>query len=244
MRALEYKCSFASAAGVSHQTQNIPCQDRTCVLRGEAVLACALADGAGSRASSHIGAECVTQCVCEFLSKQFDALWTMPPDAISSLLVRECTAALEQMEPPIYELACTLLFFAGHQDGRFLSGHLGDGVQIYVPDEGAASVFSPPENGEYQNETFFITSDDAAAHLRLRQGVWHGAGSLLLMSDGMADSLYQHNSGIPARACVTLAEWLRDGDEAVISQALAENMERIFSRHTADDMSLVLLSWR
>lgn len=214
------------------------------MLRGEAVLACALADGAGSRTSSHIGAECVTQCVCEFLCKRFDELWTMAPAAISSLLVRECIAALEQMEPPIYELACTLLFFAGHQDGRFLSGHLGDGVQIYVSGEGEATVFSPPENGEYQNETFFITADDAAAHLRLRRGTWHEAGSLLLMSDGMADSLYQHNSGSPARACVTLAEWLRDGDEAVISQALAENMERIFSRHTLDDMSLVLLSWQ
>lgn len=241
---MRYRSSAAAMSGSAHQAKGIPCQDKVFVVRDGPVLACALADGAGSRSSSDLGAACITRFVSRLLHERFDELWEMPREALAPWLVRECITALEQVGPPVYELACTLLFFAGHWDGRFLSGHLGDGVQIHLTEAGELRVFSPPENGAYRNETYFITSDDAAAHLRLRRGVWKGAGALLLMSDGMADSLYNYESGTPAPACRTLAGWLREGEEDVITQALLKNMSRTFSRHTSDDMSLLLLTWQ
>lgn len=240
---MEYKVSWAVCAGRRHQQEGTPCQDWVAVRRKDAVVCCALADGAGSRSRSELGAECVTQAVSELLSSQFETLWTLEDSTLASAVIDHCVQELKRLEPPIYELACTLLFCAAHRDGRFLAGHLGDGVMIRE-EGGALSVFSPPDNGEYQNETYFITGGDAVDRLRVRRGQWTAQGTLLLMSDGTADSLYHYADGTPAAACQTLAAWLRDGEEKVISQALQNNLEHTFAKRTGDDMSLILLSWQ
>lgn len=240
---MEYKVSWAVCTGRRHQQEGTPCQDRVVVRREEAVVCCALADGAGSRSHSELGAECVTQAAAELLSSRFEELWTMEDVPLAGAVINRCVRALNGLEPPIHELACTLLFCAAHRDGRFLAGHLGDGVMIRA-EGGALSVFSPPDNGAYQNETYFITGTDAVERLRVRRGRWRAEGTLLLMSDGAADSLYHYADGTPAAACQTLAAWLRDGEEDVISQALRDNLERTFAKRTGDDMSLLLLSWR
>lgn len=242
MRRMEYKISRAVCTGRSHLSAGLPCQDKIALCREGNAFCAALADGAGSCSRSDLGAACVTQCAAELLCRRFDELWTMEDSILAEYLTQACVQALYKQEPPIHELASTLLFFAGHTDGRYLSGHLGDGVQILVRD-GRPLVFSPPENGEYQNETFFITAGDAAEHLRLRRGRLEAPGALLLMSDGMAESLYQRSTGEPAPACHTIALWLRDGDEETISRALESNMRQIFSKHSGDDLSLAVITW-
>ena len=79
--------------------------------------------------------------------------------------------------------------------------------------------------------------------LRLRRGRSEGPGSLLLMSDGMSESLYQYATGTPAPACRKVAQWLRDGDEEAVSQALEQNMKQVFSLRTGDDLSLAAVCW-
>lgn len=239
---MNYKISWVVRTGRYHQAQGIPCQDRVHVCReGDAVCA-ALADGAGSRESSHIGAACVTRTVAELACREFDQWWEREDRDLASCLLRRCLEELERLTPPIYELASTLLFFAADGEGRYLSGHLGDGVQVRVTPQGA-EVFSPPENGEFENETFFLTEEDALEHFRLRRGRLEGMGSLLLMSDGMGESLYDRGAGRPARACSTIAHWLWEGEEEVISRALEENAERLFAPRSADDLSLAVIEW-
>lgn len=238
---MEYKVSHAVCTGRHHRAAGLPCQDKIALVRGEGVFCVALADGAGSRTDSDLGADCVTRCTAELLAGEFDRLWALG-DELAEYLIETCVHALAQLEPPVYEMACTLLFFAGHEDGRYLSGHLGDGIQIAVKD-GAAAVFSPPENGDYQNETFFITSLDAKEHLRIRRGKTEDSGALLLMSDGTAEVLFQRSTGIPAPACITIADWLQEGgSEETISQALASNMREVFIRHCGDDFSLAVIA--
>ena len=240
---MTYKVSWGICTGRRHLQEGIPCQDCIAVCRGEPVLCCALADGAGSRNSSHLGADCVTQTVARQMTDHFEELWAMEDPQLAKEVISGCVQALSQLEPPIYELASTLLFCAAHRDGRYLAGHLGDGVMV-LEKNGALLVFSAPENGEYQNETYFITGVDAQQHLRLQRGRWTEPGTLLLMSDGTADSLYHYADQTPAAACQTLAAWLRDGEEDVISQAIQNNLERTFAKRTSDDMSLILLAWR
>ena len=240
---MEYKVSQAVCTGRRHRLEDTPCQDRVAVRRTEELVCCTLADGAGSRSHSELGAECVTRAAAELLTGEFEALWAMEQPPLAEAVISRCVQALNSLEPPIYELACTLLFCVCHRDGRFLAGHLGDGVMIHEA-EGELSVFSPPENGAFQNETYFITGADAVGHLRLRRGRWMCEGALLMMSDGTADSLYRYADGTPASACRTLAGWLREGEEEVVSQALQDNLERTFAGRTSDDMSLILLSWQ
>jgi len=47
-----------------------------------------------------------------------------------------------------------------------LLGHLGDGMAFSI-ENGVGEVASWPENGEFANETFFVTANDAIKRLRL-----------------------------------------------------------------------------
>lgn len=240
---MDYKASYATCTGRHHSAAGLPCQDKIALVRGMGTLCAALADGAGSRMDSDLGADCVTRCAAGLLAGEFDRLWALGDD-LAGYLTDACIQTLAHLEPPIYEMACTLLFFAGHEDGRYLSGHLGDGLQILVK-EGETSVFSPPENGEYQNETFFITALDAPEHLRVRRGRLESEGALLLMSDGMGEALYQHSTGRPAPACATIVGWLQEnGDEETISRALESNLREISRGRSGDDLSLAVIAWR
>ena len=148
------------------------------------------------------------------------------------------------MALPFEKLGCTLLFFAGHQDGRYISGHLGDGLQVLVSGKQEdVSVFSHPENGRCKYETYFVTSFDAQSHLRLKRGVLQGTGAVLLMSDGAADCLYNSADGTVANGCRVIASWLRQWSEKAVEEALRENMAEQFSLMTADDMSLSVILW-
>lgn len=238
----EFEVSSAVCTGRAHRSMGLPCQDRIAIRRSEGALCAALADGAGSRPRSETGAACVTACVSETLSGRFEEFWPLEDPALTERLVRLCLSALAQQRLPAYDMACTLLFFAAHQDGRFLAGHLGDGAMISVTETGLR-VFSRPENGADASETFFITSPDAGAHLRLYRGQLPQSGTLLLMSDGMAESLYQRSTEAPAPVCGRIAQWVHEGDPEIVSRSLERNMETLCAQRSADDLSLIAAAW-
>ena len=237
-----FKASYASMTGSAHQQIGTPCQDSVRIQRGDGVLCVALADGAGSRAMSHMGSGLVAERVCQLLCDAFSQLYSLDSTTAAQRILHCCLEGLNQLPYPLHDLASTLLFFAADNQGRFLSGHLGDGVQIMVNCD-TPYVFSMPENGEDPGITWFVTSPDALEHFRITTGQLPEHGEMLLMSDGMAAGLYQYDTQEPARACVTISRWLREEEEDVISEALKENMRNLFSRKSADDLSLAVISW-
>ncbi len=236
------KASSASLAGVAHQQLEIPCQDSVHVCRENSILCAALSDGAGSRSMSHFGARQITQAVSQLICEQFHRLYAAEPAAAAQEILNHCLNALAQLPYPVHTLAGTLLFFAADGHGRFLSGHLGDGIMIAV-EEDTARLFSAPENGEDPCVTWFVTSPDAPEHFRITAGRLPDHGEMLLMSDGMAAGLYHYPTATPARACVTISKWLREEAEDVISAAIAENMQTLFSKKSSDDLSMIVISW-
>lgn len=237
-----FKASCAAMAGTAHRQTGTPCQDSVRIHRENGILCAALADGAGSRPASHRGSDQATRLVCRLLCTDFDELYAKAPMAAAQDILAQCLAGLNSLPEPMYDLASTLLFFAADDRGRFLSGHLGDGVQILV-NQNAAQVFSPPENGEDPAVTWFLTSPDALEHFRITAGVLPDHSALLMMSDGMAAGLYRYDTREPARACATIARWLREEPEDVVCEALQENMQQLFSHKSADDLSLAVICW-
>lgn len=55
-------------------------------------------------------------------------------------------------------------------------------------------VASVPDNGEFANETTFVTSDKAAETMRLFKGRTAGQAAFVLMSDGTEHSLYTNRA--------------------------------------------------
>jgi len=91
------------------------------------------------------------------------------------------TAASERWELP--ELATTLVAIVADRAG-VVAIQIGDGAAIVSDRAGRAVTMTAPDNGEYANETVFVTSKDARD--RLQVATWRGEPlHLAAMTDGL-----------------------------------------------------------
>lgn len=170
--------------GQSHQISNVPCQDKfSCKVSGDGRwLSVAVSDGAGSALNAEAGAEITSTIFCEELlglSKQLDT--RAPGEWINDFVV-ECVLKVRNQlrakakSDDIKSFHCTLVAALVGPEGGF-SIHIGDGSifggQFKNDSKGGEVelnsnfVISKPENGEYTNETFFITEGNWIKHLRV-----------------------------------------------------------------------------
>jgi hypothetical protein len=184
---MNWRVFAASAIGKHHLDVGLPCQDAFAFERVGDYLIAAVCDGAGSAAHSEQGATtCVRAVVSglvQLVSIQNEAE-SVSIDSISVVIAQTRQklvdlAAEQQFE--LRDLACTLVGAIITPDGGW-SFHIGDGVAVAMIEEGEP-IISSPDNGEYANETYFLTGEEWATHLRLIP-VPAGIATLALMSDG------------------------------------------------------------
>lgn len=181
----------ASAVGTSHRRSEIPCQDAFAVRALEnGVLLVALADGAGSAENSDQGAQAAVEAAIASMAEWFQD--GPPEDEVSSrcLICRafeSARAAVDSLaaaqEDPLRSFASTLTC-AAVSDGWLAAGQLGDGAVIAGSE--ACDLFSVhrAQRGEYANETYFLTQDDALERVEF-QFVERAVNYLAVMSDGL-----------------------------------------------------------
>jgi hypothetical protein len=134
---------------------------------------------------------------------------------------------------------------AGPSGGIFF--HLGDGAAFATMlGDFSQSIFSPPENGEYANETFFFTQPDWQNHLRLTS--FDGQFDLIaLMSDGVTPFALAPGASAPHEPFIgPLSRYLRSHTQEEGRKALAVTFEKdAIRRITGDDKTLVwaLRAW-
>ena len=169
---------------------------------------------------------------------------------------REKLEAPSTQEQPLVpcrmkDLASTLLLVAV-KDNRFIALHLGDGVvgaEVKTGRRpGRTRLLSAPNNGEFSNETYFVTSDDAEKQMRVYRGLTsfgpQAITGFILMSDGPENTLYHKATRSMAPACSKLLRSCRALHESEMSPRLQETLENVIARKTSDDCSLALLARR
>jgi len=199
-----------SAIGKSHIDRGLPCQDANRFTICDDVLIAVVCDGAGSAKSSDLGSSKCSEYVIERIRKRLtDSHGTsnfgsileklgIQQSACSHPNLHQCLvphikeiisearddllefANSNKIEPR--DLYCTLVGVVADSSGGFFF-HIGDGLGI-AQNESKAIVVSSPENGEYSNETFFVTSDDWERHVRVTPFEGEGWTDVALMSDG------------------------------------------------------------
>lgn len=187
---MAWKVVAASVAGKSHVDANVPCQDAHAFEDAGQALVAAVCDGAGSAASSDRGARVVADTVVRDLAAAVRE-GRIAADSTRETLEASAVAAVEHAREHLRAdgagtlrehattLVCAILF---ERACHVL--HVGDGVAVVrTRDPAAPAVVSAPANGEYANETYFVTADDWQAHLRIRSDVIE-VDHALLMSDG------------------------------------------------------------
>ncbi len=251
MAPTRWKTVGVSVAGFSHQAAGTPCQDfhAVCPLENGWLVG-TVSDGAGSAARCAEGAKAICEGLVEHLAGHVVQLddcsgFTLETDTARSWVVAGIQAIRSRIieiaaSPCINDFHATLVgVIAGPNGGLFF--HIGDGAACATDVENfSPSVLSPPENGEYANETYFFTQPDWERHLRLtpfdRQ-----FNLLALMSDGVMPFALASGSAEPYEPFFgPLSRYLNSHSREEGQCALAATLEKdAVRRITGDDKTLV-----
>jgi hypothetical protein len=258
MNRERWSATYASVIGAQHSTSGLPCQD-ACVVRFSSDrewFAAVVSDGAGSARYSDQGSRLVADAFANKLIGLTVPLASKAPGAwINDYVIEQVIRTREELRQlansdRLEDYHCTLVACLVGPSGGFLV-HIGDGVIIGgnaqrlatgdVTDLGRNLCISPPENGEYANETFFITEGSWIRHIRITP-----VGSLdwiMLGTDGGAALAMSSNTTPREEFLCPLVERLsqvdnepgrRDLLEGVLTGPEADTL-------TGDDKTLCLI---
>jgi len=194
-----WRLAAASALGTSHEKLGTPCQDaHACEAllsaTGETLLVAVVADGAGSAVRSGDGAQLACALMLEEARALGGGIAGLSRELVCDWLARfqaeiGVRAAAEGLAPR--DFACTLLVaLVGEERAAFFQ--IGDGAMV-VSDrdgdgdpsgEGGYAWVFWPDNGEYENLTYFATDPQAADHLRFDTAD-RAVDEIALFSDGL-----------------------------------------------------------
>ena len=182
----------ASVQGTSHADAGSSCQDAhlwRVLPGGELILV--IADGAGSAAHAAEGAQEAVRTACEALAA---GLWCLPPRAgeagwreLMAGAYRQahdrlaCLARKERRTQREYATTLTCALVTGPW---LITAQLGDGFVVAETAEGELFLAAHPQRGEYANEAYFLTMDNAlaAVEVNVRQ---QEVNALAASTDGL-----------------------------------------------------------
>ena len=134
-----------------------------------------------------------------------------------------------------------MLVYAQNKDHQILI-HIGDGFIFGCDENDHTYLLSEPENGEERNTTYFLSSFSAFDHIRIQKQIPDSLINIIMCSDGLAPVLYEYQTRQPAKAVQRFSQWLRQGNQEEIQSALDDALTNVFSHHTLDDMSIILIN--
>ncbi len=230
--------------GSRHLREGSDSQDYVLAKLTDEFACVVIADGAGSVKNGGEGARLVTSVARSVLVDWNTDIFDMTEGSLREELITELKIQLHElarkMECEFESFASTLLFFA--TDGkRFLAGNLGDGLIGVINEQNHAETLLGPENGNFLNESFFVTDDDCINHLRLFSGSYSLSNIYFLMTDGSCDCLYDRKAKTFADALSIFADWTRKYDFRQVNEALYLSMCKWFTQRTLDDCAIALI---
>lgn len=188
----------ATRQGRKNQLADNPNEDHfTIVYHGDYVIS-VISDGCGTATSAAEGAQATSTLIVKGLQVVADQLRENGPgqwmvDAVFEQFLNVRKELISRYGPNLGHYAATVVASIADQTGGVLV-HLGDGIAAAYAIERSnlsAIAISEPENGEYANETYYLTDQRWAHHLRLTP---HGPADLIVLaSDGAQDIFYLGN---------------------------------------------------
>lgn len=240
-----WKCMSGEVTGRSHRKEGLPCQDKTYYAEENGVIAIALADGAGSASLSQFGAKCVVRTAVHYVLHAFEDVCSTD---CSQVVMEEFLKILREAlgrEATVqgcdfHQLASTLLLVAVKGDKAFVL-HIGDGIISRIRDD-ELQVISKPMNGEFANETYFVTDENALAGMEILRGTNVGTEAFILMSDGAGDNFYDKGAGQLVPIIKEIIEDVRETEGSEKGERKLDSVLRyIAEQNTHDDCSLAVL---
>ncbi|MCX8063548.1 MAG: protein phosphatase 2C domain-containing protein [Candidatus Hydrogenedentes bacterium] len=239
-----------SVRGVIHEREGKECQDSIFTWRSKDKLEAyvAVSDGAGSYKYSKIGADLSVRLPLDFIRNQIN-LFLVNPEEMKCMMVDYIQAKLlntsVNLGISMKELSATLHFVylkRYRKINKCIIGSLGDGV-IIAENEGHISVVAHPEKGEFANETYFLTMDQAKKKMNVCVKEYKGKVGFILLSDGAAESIYiRKTRSCNHKYCSQIFRWCDYYSKRKIEKIIKLNLEDgIFRKVSPDDCSIGVL---
>ena len=251
-----WKIVAASVQGSGHIDGGSPCQDASAYVDIGEVFVAAVCDGAGSYKYSQRGALHGVTIVPNLrrrllasgggeLTSEAD-FHTLVVDAIVDVRAALSVDSVKH-SGTISDYHATMLgcVFSTLRGGFFF--HIGDGVGLALEAETHhVQAVSPPENGEFAEQTFFYTEDHWRKHLRLTP-IPAGADLITLMSDGaMAFAVRPNLNAVDPGFLPPVTRFLSQPEVTTKTgtRALAETLSSPGACEvTKDDKTLIWSRW-
>ena len=249
---MKWNCIGQAVAGTSHIISSKPCEDafQYAVVEladNHQVLICCASDGAGS---AKYAAE-ASQLVANETIHRFAALANEKNEiseadifAVAEEMYELLRLKAEEKETNIEEYSCTWL-------GAILFPHaaaffqIGDGAIVRNNGADGYVVIWPPDNGEYQNSTWFLIDDPGMPQLRcsvLNEPI----DEIAIFTDGIQMLALKMDTHIVHQPFFdSMFKWLRMADEeekiATLNQKLQQYLSSdLINQKTDDDKTLFL----
>lgn len=240
---MKWKQAGTAVQGRRHFKKDIPCQDKYHLYSQDQFECISLADGAGSYKYSEIGAEITTQRICKYLEKYFDFIWESDVSLAKRGIIHSLRTSIgkeaQKRNCNLDDFSSTLLFVCVKND-KFICGHLGDGIIGILKDKNLI-IISPPDTGEFANETYFITSVDYQTKFKLFKGKIENIEGFVIMSDGASNSFLDKANFVLAPILIDIFDWLKFYSPSKVSKALKKNFKNVIRLKTTDDCSIALM---
>lgn len=258
----KWSVTSAVVTGLSHLTENTPCQDKvsfTPVQNGVNHYAAALADGVGSLKNSHIAAKVATEAALDWLTEHRDLLFAEQAKEkeaghlknLAAMMLekirREIREQAERQDMDVRSMDCNLAFcFVDETQGKALVGQLGDCAVCIICDDSDMSYSRVlNQQGMLANSTDTVLSKGSEGRVNMQVIPLSHKGpkgnrrlyGFILTSDGLENVLYRKGSKYVCKQ----AEYCFGRDSRGLRELLTDAQES--SRgYLDDDLSVVVLS--
>ena len=247
---LNWRVVGASVCGTSHIKNSQLCQDaHHWAMLPDNILVAAAADGAGSASLGKVGAMVAVEAAIENISIKEVSQHTLEQDSLAKSLLSEAilaakTAVEEEAiasNRPPKDLATTLIVVVATHKVAVVA-QVGDGVAVARDSNGNLIALTVPDNGEYVNETSFLTSPTALDSVQInvcRQNI----ANIALLTDGLQMLAINMSVGLPHKPFflplfdfVANAEELKGAKEQLVKFLRSEKI----TQRTDDDLTLII----
>ncbi|MEM7556187.1 MAG: PP2C family serine/threonine-protein phosphatase [Cyanobacteria bacterium P01_A01_bin.84] len=249
-QVINWRVVAASVCGTSHQKSKQLCQDaHHWQLLPDNILVAAVADGAGSASQGKVGAMIAVETAVENLSiKEFNRNSLMDDATVRSLLSEAVSSAKKAVEEEAYvskreasDLSTTLIVIIATPELAAVA-QVGDGVAVAKDIEGNLLALTIPDNGEYINETTFLTSPTALDTAQLK--IWRQAiVNVGVITDGLEMLAMNMAVGAPHEPFfLPLFEFVANAEDKTVAKEQLVKFLRSdkITQRTDDDLTLIV----
>lgn len=233
-----------SVAGRSHDRTGAPCQDASRYFDSPDIAIAVIADGAGSRHHSQLGAQLAADCTMQWLQAlTVEDILTCDEHLLTRVIhdvvhsqIRQ--AALEAGHAPD-DYACTLGFVVACEK-RFIAANLGDGL-IFGVGRQQIDLLATQDRGEFANVTWFLTSPGSHARWSIRTGDPETYSGFVLCTDGVGDTLWHRPTGRFAPALAQIVGWFSQTSATEVRDSINQTFLPMARQRTTDDCTIALI---